>query len=120
MADRRQNERYRTNGRVFAYYETHSPKIAEIADIGTHGVAFSYVGSAETINQPLDIEIILPDSTRCMNKLPCRTVSDCQIVDGLDGHLGTRRCSVAFTDLTDDQRAMIENFIEKHCWRVRK
>lgn len=120
MTNRRQHERFRINGRAFVYYETHTPKIAEIIDISTGGVAFSYVGGAETVNQKLGLEVILPDSTRFMEKLPCKTISDCQIDTGMDEGLGTRRCSVHFSDLTDDQRAKIACFINDYCWRVPK
>jgi len=120
LTNRRQRERFRINGRAFVYYETHAPKIAEIIDISTEGVAFSYVGSAETVNQKHYLEMILPDSTRFMEKLPCKTISDCQIDSGMDEGLGTRRSSVQFSDLTDDQRAKIACFINDYCWRVPK
>jgi c-di-GMP-binding flagellar brake protein YcgR len=120
LDDRRQHKRFKINGRAFAYYETHSPKIAEITDISTEGISLSYVGSSETVNQTLELEIIPPDSARCMEKLPCRTVSDCQIDAGMDEGLGTRRCSVKFADLTEDQRAKVQCFIDDYCWRVSK
>jgi c-di-GMP-binding flagellar brake protein YcgR len=120
LVDRRRHERFKINGRAFVYYETHSPKVAEIMDISTDGVAFSYVGSTERLNQPLQLEIIVPDSTGFMEKLPCRTVSDCQVCAETDESRGTRRCSVQFADLTDAQKAEIECFIENYCWRVSK
>jgi len=120
LVDRRQHERFRINGRAFVYYETHQPKIGEITDISNDGVAFSYVGGAETVNQELRLEIILPDSTRFMEKLPCQTISDCQIDPGKGESLGKRRCSVQFANLTDDKRAKIACFIKDYCWRVRK
>ena len=120
LVNRRKYKRFKIDGRAFAYYETRSPKIAEITDISIEGVAFSYVGIAEKVNQPFELEIILPDSTRLMEKLPCRTVSDCKLVSGMDDGRGTRRCSVQFSDLTDDQRVKIEDFIENYCWRVSK
>ena len=120
LAERRQHERFRINGRAFVYYETHAPKIAEITDISTDGVAFSYVGSAESVNQQIKLEMILPDSTRFLEKLPGKTISDCQIDSGMDASLGTRRCSVQFGDLTKDQRGKIACFIKDYCWRVSK
>lgn len=120
MTDRRQHERFRINGRAFVYYETHAPKIAEITDISAGGVAFFYFGSAETVNQGLSLEVILPDSTRFMEKLPCKTISDYQIDFDMDESLGKRRCSVEFEPLTNDQRAKIQCFINSYCWRVSK
>jgi len=120
VKDRRQHQRFKVEGRVFAYYETHSPKIAEIADIGKGGVAFSYTGVPEALNEDLNLEMILPDSTRFMEKLPCRTVSDAEIVSGSDGGLRTRRCSVRFEGLTESQKAKIDCFIDDYCWHVSK
>jgi len=120
LTNRRQHERFRINGRAFIYYEAPTPKIAEIIDISTDGVAFSYVGRAEPVNQNLSLEVILPDSTRFMEKLPCKTISDCQIDSATDQGLGTRRCSVQFENLADDQRGKIECFINDYCWRVSK
>ncbi len=120
LAERRQQKRFTINGKALAYYRTHSPKIAEIIDISSRGVALSYVGSAETVNQKLKLEMILPDSTRFMEKMPCKTISDCQIDPGMDENLGTRRCSAQFADLSGDQRAKIACFIKDYCWRVTK
>jgi c-di-GMP-binding flagellar brake protein YcgR len=120
LTDRRRHERFRINGRAFVYYENRGPKIAEITDISTGGIAFSYVGIDESINQELSLEVILPDSTRFMDKLPCKTVSDCQMDLDQDEGLGKRRCSVRFSDLTQDQQAKIASFIDDYCWRVPK
>ena len=117
LKDRRRHERFKVEGRVFAYYETYSPKIAEITDIGKGGVAFSYTGIPEAVNQGLELEMILPDSTRFMEKLPCRTVSD---HENGDGRPEARRCSVCFEDLTENQQAKIDCFIENYCWRASK
>jgi hypothetical protein len=108
------------DGRVFAYYETHSPKIAEITDIGVGGVAFSYTGNPEVLNENLELEMILPDSTRFMEKLPCRTVSDAEIAAGSDGGVRLRRCGVRFENLTDGQKDKINCFIENYCWQASK
>ena len=120
MKERRQHKRFKVEGRVFAYYETYSPRIAEIADIGKGGAAFSYTGIPEAVNQGLELEMILPDSTRFMEKLPCRTVSDAEVVSGADGSPGKRRCGVRFEGLTEDQKARIDCFIDNYCWHVSK
>ena len=118
MAERRKHQRFKINGRAFAYYETRSPKIAEIVDIGVGGVAFTYKGIAETVNQPLELEIILPDSTRLMEKLPCKTVSDFQIDSDWKGEKAPRRCSVAFSSLTETQKEKLAYFVDNYCWRA--
>jgi hypothetical protein len=120
LADRRRYERYRIKGKALAYYRTHSPKIGEIIDIGSGGLAFSYIGSAELPNSSFDLEVMFPDRTDYLERLPCSAVSDCQLAAETCGRAGTRRCGVQFGKLNDRQKAKIASLIESYCWRVEK
>ena len=120
MADRRKHERFRIKGKALAYYRTHSPKIGEIMDIGSGGLAFSYMGSAELPNSTFELEIMFPDRTDYLDALPCKAVSDRMAESGAGECTGTRRCGVLFGELTDDQRAKLERLIHGFCWRVTK
>jgi hypothetical protein len=121
LADRRRHERFRLKGKALAYYRTHSPKIGEIMDIGSGGLAFSYMGSSELPNSTFELEIMFPDRTDYLDALPCKAVSDL-VVDGGTGQCaaGTRRCGVRFGDLTKDQKSKLASLIENYCWRIKK
>jgi hypothetical protein len=120
LADRRRDERYIIKGKALAYYRTHSPKIGEIIDIGSGGLAFSYIGSAELPNSSFDLEVMFPDRTDYLDGLPCMAVSDSEIGSCTSGRAGTRRCSVQFGELTKGQKAKIASLIENYCWRAKK
>jgi hypothetical protein len=120
LADRRRHERFRIKGKALAYYRTHSPKIGEIMDIGSGGLAFSYMGSAELPNSTFDLEIMFPDRTDYLDALPCKAVSDRMAESETGERTGTRRCGVRFGDLTEAQETKIASLIENNCWRVEK
>ena len=120
MADRRKYARYRIRGKALAYYRTHSPKIGEIMDIGNGGLAFSYMGSAELPDSTFNLEIVFPDRTDYLDRLPCKAVSDCIVMGERGESSGTRRCGVRFGDLTKAQKVKITTLIENYCWRVEK
>lgn len=120
MADRRRHERFRIKGKALAYYRSRSPKIGEIIDIGSGGLAFSYIGSAELPKNTFELEVIFPDSTDYLDRLPCSSVSDCETAGEGCGEVGKRRCSVRFGELDKDQKDKIASLIESYCWRVEK
>jgi hypothetical protein len=120
MVERRQHERLEIKGKAVAYYRTHSPKVAEIIDISKQGLAFSYIGSKELPDSSFKIDIVFPDRTDYVEGIPCRYIADCEIDPGTGDCIGTRRCSVQFGELTDDQRAKLECLIHNFCWRVSK
>lgn len=120
LADRRRHERFRIKGKALAYYRTHSPKIGEIIDIGCGGLAFSYIGSAEPSNSSFDLDVMFPDRTDYLDRLPCSAVSDCQMDTDTCGCAGSRRCGVQFGDLDERQKAKITSLIDSYCWRVEK
>ncbi len=120
VADRRRHERFRIKGKALAYYRSRSPKIGEIIDIGSGGLAFSYIGSAELPKNTFELEVIFPDSTDYLDRLPCSSVSDCETAGEGCGEVGKRRCSVRFGELDKDQKDKIASLIESYCWRVEK
>lgn len=116
LDERRQDDRFKIDGKAIAYYRTHSPKVAEIVDIGRGGLSLSYVGSAELPDSCFELEIVFPDRTDYVDGLPCQAVSDSEIDPGT----GTRRCCVRFGELTNHQRDKIQSLIENFCWRAVK
>ena len=120
MAERRIYERLKIKGKAVAYYKTHSPKVAEIIDISENGLAFSYTGSRELPGSSFEIDIVFPDRTDYVEGIPSRYIADCEIDPGTGDCIGTRRCSVQFGEITDDQRAKLECLMHNFCWRISK
>jgi len=112
--ERRRHRRFKVDGRAIAYYRTNSPKVAEIIDISPGGVALSHVGGAEAPDSRFELEIVFPDRTDYVDRIPCVAVSDCRI----DSESRTRRCGASFGKLTGQQQAKIQTFIDTFCWRA--
>ena len=109
IKERRQHRRHRVKENVFTCCRMHSPKVAEIVDISEGGLAFSYVGKAGSSDEFLELDIVFPDGTDYIDKVPCKTVSDRAV--GAD----KRRCGAIFGKLTGDHRAKLDYFIRHYC-----
>jgi hypothetical protein len=52
--------------------------------------------------------------TCCLHEVPVKAVSDFELVRIPFGSTAQRRCSVAFGELTGDQKSQLEYFIQKY------
>ena len=112
--ERRQYERYQVNENVFTCCRLRSPKVAEVVDISEGGLAFSYVGKVGPSNEFLELDIVFPDGTDYISKVPCETVSERALGEN------RRRCGAVFGKLTRDHRAKINFFIQNYCSSISK
>jgi hypothetical protein len=112
--ERRQHERYQVTDNVFTCCRLRSPKVAEVVDISEGGLAFSYVGKAGPSNEFLELDIVFPDGTDYISKVPCKTVSELAL--GAE----KRRCGAVFGKLTGDHRAKLDFFIHNYCSSMSK
>ena len=88
--------------------------MGQIIDLSRRGLALSYVTKEDQLSSPLELDIVLPNGSVYLNKLPCRTISDFNTDDGTSIKFGTRRCGVEFGDLTDDQEFALNHFIQHY------
>lgn len=107
--ERRKYKRYKVNGNVLACCTRHSPKVAEVIDVSTAGMAFTYVGREGSSDDLIELDIVFPDGTDYVGKVPCETISDA------DMGAGVRRSGAKFIELTEDQGAKLEFFIQNYC-----
>ena len=112
--ERRQHERYGVNQKVYTCCRLHSPKVAEVLDISNTGLAFTYVGRAGPSDESLELDIVFPDGTDYISKVPCTTVSDLALQADM------RRCSVQFGKLSRDQKTKLDFFIRNYCSSISK
>jgi hypothetical protein len=112
MIERRKYERYQVNENVFTCCRLRSPKVAEVVDISQGGLAFSYVGKVGSSNEFLELDIVFPDGTDYISKLPCKTVGERALGDN------KRRCGAVFGKLTSDHRAKLKFFIQNYCSNI--
>jgi len=107
--ERRKYRRFKVNGNVLACCRPYSPKVAEVIDVSTAGMAFSYVGREGSANDLIELDIVFPDGTDYVSKVPCETISDADMGEGV------RRSGARFVELNEEQRAKLDFFIQNYC-----
>lgn len=115
--DRRRYQRYTIRDDAFAMVTPLSAKRSEIIDISKGGLAMRYVPGNERARISTEVDlflnIFLRDISFCLLRLPVRTISDTpERAVEKDGK--TRRRSVQFGTLTQNQENELETFINKH------
>ena len=92
-----------------------SPIVGNIVDIGMGGVSFRYITREERPYESSHLDILLPDGSFHLDRVPVRTVSsDIEVENETAANISTRRCSVKFGDLTDEQKSDLTHFIQTH------
>lgn len=102
---------------AYAAFRPHwlrSSIMGNIVDISLGGLAFRYIPSPKASNRLSHIDILLTDGSFCLNKVPVQTISDFEIDSETSVDLETRRCSVQFGDLTDNQKSDLRYFIQTY------
>jgi hypothetical protein len=89
--------------------------LGEMIDIGLGGLAFRYIQSDVTPQDTAELVILLPNRKFCLDRIPCRPVSDIPLFsDNSFSSLPMRRCSIAFGHLSVHQQLELERFILEH------
>jgi hypothetical protein len=109
--DRRKYKRFKVIGNVLTCCRLHAPKVAEVIDVSKAGMAFTYVGREGVSDDIIQLDIVFPDGTDYVSKVPCETVSDA------DMGTGKRRSGAKFVALTEEQSAKLDFFIQNYCSR---
>lgn len=108
--DKRQHLRYVVKGRAISSASPTGITPCQIIDISRQGMAFSYNGMGQWGDDLLEMDLI-DDEDFYLNKLPIRIVSDCALDDSSPA---LRRCGIQFGELTPNQQAQLEYFIQKN------
>jgi hypothetical protein len=114
LFERRRHKRFQVTTGSCAYCRSCPDKVGQIIDVSRRGLTLSYVTHKDQLSSPLELDIVLPNGSVYLNKLPCRTISDFNTDDGTSIKFGTRRCGVEFGDLTDDQKFALNHFIQHY------
>jgi hypothetical protein len=120
MIERRKHERFLVERRAITVLWPASSVVGQISDISLGGLAFRYSSSEKCKDNASEIEIILASHDYRSQALPFRTVFDVQIHGYLGSVMGRqiRQRGIAFKELTEEQRADIQCFIDGYCWRI--
>jgi hypothetical protein len=84
-----------------------------IIDISREGLAFHYVTSEGGSNGSFELGILFAYHGFYCEKIPVKTISDFEVPDETRvNSIATRRRSVQFGELTEDQISQLEYFIQ--------
>lgn len=94
-----------------SFYE----ELGEIIDISKGGLAFQYLGEKNLVKESDKLDIILAGNGFHIKKMPCKTVSDFEIINNLHfSSLKMRRHAVQFGELDNNQISELDYFIKHH------
>ena len=113
--ERRKHARFKVQGRALAAL-TRTPSVAgHILNVSEGGLSFRYVASQKRCVDSPRLNLLVSSERKYRRTLPFRCVWDLPIADDFSfGSISIRHCGVKFNDLTNDEKADLESFINNH------
>ncbi len=114
--EKRKIKRFKVKDLSFALLKSVSyEELGEIVDISKGGIAFQYFVGENQIKKAVELDIILAGNGFHMKKIPCKTISDFEIIDEIYfSPLKMRRHSIKFGELDNNQISELDYFIKHH------
>jgi len=115
MAERRKHKRFRlvrdtVAAAVITNSSPHCVMVGRMTDIGRGGLALSHLGGRLLQRISLELDILLPGKTLRIKNLTGESVWD----KDTQGQPPAKRCGMRFRNLTDGQKALVEDLIRNH------
>ena len=113
--ERRKHARFKVQGRALAAL-TRTPSVAgHILNVSEGGLSFRYVASQKRCLDSPRLNLLVSSERKNYRTLPFKCVWDSPIQDDFSyGNISTRHCGVKFNNLTNDEKADLESFINNH------
>ena len=117
--ERREHERLLLKDSSFAALGSNYARVGKIKNISRGGLAFEYIAGESGSRDSSQVDIFMTGDVFHMHHVPCRLVYeiDVRIPNVHDQYvkiLTTKRCGLAFAELSEADRAKLEFFIEAH------
>lgn len=112
--DQRKHHRFALNDGASVAFGRDSGELGEIIDISIGGLAYCYFGKKAQSKESSRLDVLLSNGRSGVGDLPFTTVSDVKMYHDLPVGSLTRRCSIAFGELTKNQRTALVRLIENH------
>lgn len=109
--ERRQNKRYPVKNVSGIIGRRH----VQVIDMSRDGLSFRYVQKDNIPAQSIKLDIMSGVTDYCLDKLAGNVVADNVLTYETSFYpIIVRRCSLQFVDMTSDQIALLEKFIQDH------
>jgi hypothetical protein len=101
---------------ALAVFKSKPAKMGQIDDLSLEGLSFSYIDDiADDLDESKTLDILFVDDNFFLTRLPFEIVQEYEIDDERTfSPITMRRRSVAFGNLTSDQRNKLDYFITSH------
>jgi hypothetical protein len=107
-------KRFQAPKGVFAGIGPTFDKVGRLRDVGMDGLAFRYFGNGEALKGSY-VDVFMTDGDFYLGKVPIKIMSDVDVVEKTSPDSKTlRQCDVKFEKLTPQQKAKLEEFIDKY------
>jgi len=114
VVERRRHKRFKVQGGAYARFGSHFDKTGQVINISMGGVAISYNGSNEPLNESSELDLFFGKISFCFTKIPFKTISDVVVNEALFNPIITRLRGVQFGQLTPLHASQLEYVIQNH------
>ena len=115
--ERRKQKRFNVKRGVLAALVPSFDKLGQIKNISKGGLAFQYMGNAETAKDSCELEILSIVDSFYLRELSVKIVLDCEVDTQVPfSSLQTRQVSIQFEELKDHQKDLLSHFLEKYTY----
>ena len=112
--ERRKHKRFRAPPGAYAIHGPFFTTRTQIVNICRDGLAFRYIGRADTHTGPQELDILFAEGSFYLPKVPVKTVSDGIAKEKPFDSIPMRQRGMQFGELTQDQLSQLGYFIEDH------
>ncbi len=114
VKERRKYKRYSVpEGKIFVFNHF-SAKVGFIKDLSRGGLSFEYINLFDEVVDPEVVDLFSYDFNKFfLMGLPCEKIFESKDVE-MDGGHATRRCSIRFLSLDDEQARQLDRLLNNY------
>ncbi|MBW2581656.1 MAG: PilZ domain-containing protein [Deltaproteobacteria bacterium] len=110
--ERRKQKRLRVQENAYVILKPCT--VGPLIDISMDGLTFEYVDIKEPSKIQSELDIAMTNSAFSLRNVPCKILSDFEVLDVPSNPLSVRQCRVQFRDLTQHQISKLDYFTHNH------
>ncbi|MEW6671000.1 MAG: PilZ domain-containing protein [Thermodesulfobacteriota bacterium] len=112
--ERRVHQRFNVKRQAFAALASHY-LIGQIKNISKGGISFTCIASVKPDSRTFEIEIFTQDDKFHLREIPFKIVSETEVEERIPSStLQKKQINGVFVELTDDQLAQLEYFLDHY------
>ncbi len=124
--EKRKFKRFGPDDLAFAVFRPEFERLGRIKDISRGGLSCVYLDDKfiSKNGSELKVDILLPNGEFYLSVVPCEVIYDLNMVEeeykSSISFMESRRCGLKFGELSDDQTAQLDFFLNNHIYRLAK